>query len=457
LNLTNAVDAAFDIWNATVPTDAVFSVGSSTKTNASGGSYVAYLFAHNDGDGEFGGEADADIIKCGSFTSDGSSDYDIDLGFEPQLLILKRATGGTANWFIQDNIREFSTDRSDILFPNLNNAEGNYVANYIPLSTGFGVRNGVPSGDHIYIAIRRGPMGIPESASEVFDVYTGSDSSYKIPTGFVTDAVIGTDRSGNDNYVGSRLTGRKAMTSNTSNSEATYGNSFFTDVWQHNDGVQPSLFGSSTAAYWLWKRAPSFFDVVAYTGNSTAGRTVSHNLGVAPEMIWVKARNQTYEWAVHHKDVGFSNILYLNLTNAEASNPYFISASSDTDFTTGYSGLTSAYSNQSGTNYIAYLFASLDNVSKVFSATKSSGSDASVNCGFSAGPRFVLLKRTDSTGDWYVWDSERGIVSGNDPYLLLNSTAAEVTSTDYIDPTSNGFTIVNGGLADGDYIGYAVA
>jgi hypothetical protein len=93
----------------------------------------------------------------------------------------------------------------------------------------------------------------------------------------------------------------------------------------------------------------------------------------------------------------------------------------------------------------------------VFSVTKSSGSDASVNCGFSAGPRFVLLKRTDSTGDWYVWDSERGIVAGNDPYLLLNSTAAEVTSTDYIDPTSNGFTIVNGGLADGDYIGYAVA
>ena len=68
-----------------------------------------------------------------------------------------------------------------------------------------------------------------------------------------------------------------------------------------------------------------------------------------------------------------------------------------------------------------------------------------------------MLKRTDSTGDWYIWDTERGIVAGNDPYLLLNSTAAEVTSTDYIDPTSNGFTIVNGGLADGDYIGYSVA
>jgi hypothetical protein len=71
--------------------------------------------------------------------------------------------------------------------------------------------------------------------------------------------------------------------------------------------------------------------------------------------------------------------------------------------------------------------------------------------------RFVLLKRTDSTGDWYVWDTARGIVAGDDPYLLLNSTAAEVTNTDYIDPTSNGFTIVDGGLANGDYIFYAIA
>jgi hypothetical protein len=115
------------------------------------------------------------------------------------------------------------------------------------------------------------------------------------------------------------------------------------------------------------------------------------------------------------------------------------------------------HTNASGDTYIAYLFATLPGISKVFSVTKSSGSDASVDCGFTSGPRFVMLKRTDSTGDWYVWDTERGIVAGNDPYLLLNSTAAEVTSTDYIDPTSNGFTIVNGGLADGDYIGYAVS
>jgi hypothetical protein len=69
------------------------------------------------------------------------------------------------------------------------------------------------------------------------------------------------------------------------------------------------------------------------------------------------------------------------------------------------------------------------------------GTTQSINCGFTTGARFVMIKRTDSTGDWYVWDTARGIVSGNDPYWLINSTAAEVTGTDYIDPLSSGFQI----------------
>jgi hypothetical protein len=54
-----------------------------------------------------------------------------------------------------------------------------------------------------------------------------------------------------------------------------------------------------------------------------------------------------------------------------------------------------------------------------------------------------MIKRTDSTGDWYVWDTARGIVSGDDPYLLLNATAAEVTNTDYVDTSSAGFEITS--------------
>jgi hypothetical protein len=111
-------------------------------------------------------------------------------------------------------------------------------------------------------------------------------------------------------------------------------------------------------------------------------------------------------------------------------------AVSSTTFLADYFGLLNA----SGDTYIAYLFATCPGVSKVGSYT-GTGTTLSVDCGFTNGARFVLVKRTDSTGDWYVWDTARGIVSGNDPYLLLNSTAAEVTSTDYIDPLSSGFQI----------------
>jgi hypothetical protein len=98
------------------------------------------------------------------------------------------------------------------------------------------------------------------------------------------------------------------------------------------------------------------------------------------------------------------------------------------------------YYDTSGQTYVAYLFATVAGVSKVGSYT-GTGNTLQINCGFTGGARFVLIKRTDSTGDWYCWDSSRGIVSGNDPYLLLNSTAAEVTNTDYIDTYSAGFEI----------------
>jgi hypothetical protein len=91
---------------------------------------------------------------------------------------------------------------------------------------------------------------------------------------------------------------------------------------------------------------------------------------------------------------------------------------------------------------VGYLFASCPGVSKVGSYT-GTGTTQTINCGFTGGARFVLIKRTNSTGDWYVWDSARGIIPANDPYLLLNSTAAEVTGTDYIDTTSVGFEITS--------------
>ena len=79
-------------------------------------------------------------------------------------------------------------------------------------------------------------------------------------------------------------------------------------------------------------------------------------------------------------------------------------------------------------------------MSKVGSYT-GTGALQTINCSFTTGSRFVLIRRIDSAGDWYVWDSARGISSGNDPYILLNTTAGETTGTNYVDTTSVGFQV----------------
>ena len=115
--------------------------------------------------------------------------------------------------------------------------------------------------------------------------------------------------------------------------------------------------------------------------------------------------------------------------------------------------------NGSGSTYVAYLFATCTGVSKVgtYSGT---GATQTISCGFTGGARFVLIKRTDTTGDWYVWDTARGMTSGTDPYLLLNSTAAEVNANNVYTATG-GFQIVGTGAginaSGGSYIFLAIA
>jgi hypothetical protein len=204
----------------------------------------------------------------------------------------------------------------------------------------------------------------------------------------------------------------------------------------------------------MWKRAPSFFDVVAYTGNGTAGRTVSHNLGVAPEMMWIKRRDVSNGWKVYHSALGAGSSVALNETVGEETNGngcWNSTAPTDSVFSLGPIGDVNA----SGNTYIAYLFASLDGVSKVGSVSHTSGTPTNVDCGFTAGARFIILKRYDATSNWWVFDTERGIAVGNDARLYLDTTVAE-TSTDQIDPYSAGFTI-DGARATGDYIFYAIA
>jgi hypothetical protein len=213
----------------------------------------------------------------------------------------------------------------------------------------------------------------------------------------------------------------------------------------------------TTYVDWLFRRAPGFFDEVCYTGTGVAGLTVAHNLTVVPELMIVKGRSIAEEWNVYFGN----NTNYLKLNSNDVPQTATTRWNDTSPTSSVFSLGTSGWVNQSGSTYVAYLFATCPGVSKVGSYT-GTGALQTVACGFTSGARFVLIKRTDSTGDWYVWDSARGITSGNDPYLLLNSTAAEVTSTNYVDTDTTGFKVTAAApvalnAVGGTYIFLAVA
>ena len=209
----------------------------------------------------------------------------------------------------------------------------------------------------------------------------------------------------------------------------------------------------------FFKRAPGFFDIVCYTGIGVA-RTVPHGLGVAPELMIVKGRSIARKWCVYHAAIGGTKAGILNTTEIPAGpdGGYWNNATpTSTTFPIGGDFDT----NGNTYTYVAYLFASLPGISKVGSYT-GNGTSQTINCGFSTGARFILVKRTDATGDWYVWDSVRGIVAANDPHLSINTTAAEVTTDDSVDPDASGFivnqnTATNINVSGGQYIFLAIA
>jgi len=457
LNDTAAVATGATRWNSTTPTSSVFSLGTDATVNASGGTYVAYLFAHNAGG--FGLTGNDNVISCGSFTADGSGNATVTLGYEPQWLLFK-TSAAVGSWYVVDNMRSglLATGASSYkaLYPNTSNAEaGSYAM--VPTATGFQMVGGDP-GTYIYIAIRRGPMKVPTDGTKVFSpqTWTGSTGQVNIPTNFPVDlgisgrAIPGT---GHYSYAQSRLAGVGAsLRTNTTDAEVGPGifYGFYMDSntlaympggnssqWNATDGGGVGYAQSS----WFFQRAPGFFDEVCYTGTGSA-TTFAHNLAAVPELMIVKSRSNGgggYDWVVYSSGLtSAANYLILNTTAAQ--NTGTSTWNNTTPTSSVFSVGASSFTNGSGATYVNYLFATCPGVSKVGSYT-GTGTTQTINCGFTAGSRFVLIKRTDSTGDWYVWDSARGIVAGNDPYLLLNSTAAEVTSTDYVDTFAAGFEL----------------
>ena len=467
LNATHANSVDNTVWNNTAPTSSVFTVGADAGVNANGSTYVAYIFAHDDQ--SFGTDSDEAIIKCGSFSSNSSGHYTVSLGFEPQFLLIKSTSSG--DWFIADTMRTMAMSATSLLVPNTTSTDNLYTGEgYLyPIPDGFkSTRNLLGSSQtFIYMAIRR-PHKPPTAGTEVFKpvTRTGTESAGFITgVGFAPDLLINKDRNSQSTadilFYDKLRSLSKYINSNGTSAESS-GNSapllFTNDGLELTTGVRANGPGRTQIDYYL-RRAPGFFDVVAYTGTGSA-QTVNHNLGAVPELMIVKKRSSADEWPVYSSATGNTKYMTLNTDSSVATLASYWNSTTptSTQFSLGDRG----ENNLNNATFIAYLFASLSGISKVGSYS-GTGNDVNVDCGFTAGARFVMVKRTDGGGgNWFVWDTARGIVSGNDPYLLMNSSNAEVTNTDFIDPLNAGFTVTSSAPSDlnangGTYLFLAIA
>ena len=469
LNTTAAKATGATWWNSTTPTSSVFSVGTDASVNASGGTYVAYLFAHDAGG--FGLAGTDNVISCGSYTGAGSpytGGSEINLGYEPQWVLIKSADNAT-NWVMIDNMRGWEAGTSGLqnwLYANTSGAENTGGSLAYITSTGFkpyGASLTNNTGTYIYIAIRRGPMKVPTVGTSVFSVDTYNQTSASDPAfnlGKVADMGFRRINDFVDSWIlQSRLTGNFGLITNTTAAEATrtFGNWDNNVGWYQGAAITPP-YSQANWYGWTFARAPGFFDVVCYTGTGS-NTNFTHNLGAVPELMIVKARNGNANWAVYVSALGATKYLILEDSGGSGTLSTFWNntAPTSTVFTLG----TASGINGATTLGVAYLFATCAGVSKVGSYT-GNGSSQTIACGFTAGSRFVMIKRTDSTGDWYVWDSARGIVAGNDPHLSLNTTAAEVTTDDSVDTDNSGFIVnqlsaTNVNVSSASYIFLAVS
>jgi hypothetical protein len=275
-------------------------------------------------------------------------------------------------------------------------------------------------------------------------LYTGNGSNRTITSGIDADLVWIKGRSGaTDHALYDTVRGATLdLVSNATSAETTQSTGLTAFGATGFDLGTLAKVNTNAATYvaWSFARAARFFDVVTYTGNNASNRQISHNLGVAPGMVIVKARDGATNWIVGHRSIGWTKFLLLQTTGAESTGSSFFNNTAPTSsvFTVG----SASDVNGLGGTYVAYLFAhdtASDGIVQCGSYTgNGSATGPTVTLGWQ--PQFLLIKRAvGGTGHWIMLDAARGFPTGpttTQPYLVANTSAAEsdwfaFTGSDY--------------------------
>ena len=480
-------------WNNTAPTSTHFSLGTNSNVNQNGSTFIAYIWAHNDGDGEFGPNGDEDIIKCGTVTGTGNSIKEINLGFVPQWVMVKRVSADQAgnqsyhSWIVQDSKRGLSPEpqgsaygyQHQLMF-NRHHEEGyrggdsgggNAFSDgqFLITDNGFALPNtnsveyNENNARYIYVAVRKTQFdatnitksnqvfNIDEAGSRITHNEPAFEAPFDVSTAIWRNAIDGS----NDFRIGTRTNTLRYLALNT-NAAASQTSNFRFD---YDKGWNKQNSPDQNRLSWMFREARNFHDVVFYKGTGST-QNVIHNLGVAPEMMWIKL-DGTNNWVVYHKDMDSSAPedygMYLDDSAQRVDSVNFFNDTAPTasQFTVGNASKT----NGSGNYYHAYLWAGIPGFVK-FGGYTGTGSDQTIDAGFSTGTRFVMIRRTDGAANWNMANTDMGFGSGADQWLEFNASSPW-SGQDLADPTTNGFT-VNGANAQvnnpgSSYIYWAIA
>ena len=248
----------------------------------------------------------------------------------------------------------------------------------------------------------------------------------------------------------------KAINSNTTSLETTYTNglnAFGTDGFTVGDSGYINGNGNNIASWnWLANGAGSAntagsinttvsvnttsgFSIVKWTGNSTAGETIGHGLGVTPKVVIIKRLSGSVQSWICKFPTATDGYLALNITDAISASSGWLPVSSSL---ITLANNWSAYNNN-GNDFIAYCFADVQGYSKFGSYTGNGSTDGPfVYTGFK--PAFVITKRTDAAGGWGLNDNKRPNYNPENLYLIANDAQAEASDGSWtMDLLSNGW------------------
>ena len=313
-------------------------------------------------------------------------------------------------------------------------------------------------------------------------LYTGNGGTQSIDVGFqsdwtwlksrteaknhvLIDAVRGSSKNIHSNLTNAedtnatRITGFDSDGFNLGSSSTTNTNSqnYVSWNWKANGQGSSNTDGSINTTY-TSVNTTAGFSIVTYTGTG-ANATVGHGLGVAPRFIISKRLDSGSAWFAYSEAIPNMNTGFMTFSETGAFTVNSTNWNNTSPTSSVISIGTSPSINASGGRFVLYCFAEKQGFSKFSSYTGNGDSDGTfVSIGFK--PAWILIKRTDASSNWEIYDSKRLGFNDDNPALYTDTNDAE-GGNGRIDILSNGFKIRttsgNLGASGGTYIYMAFA